>query len=261
MREHLAEYAIEALLLGLFMLSAGVVTTALEAPGSPLREAIASPLTRRALIGAGMGLTAIALVYSPLGKRSGAHMNPAITLAYLRLGKLARRDALAYAAAQVAGGIAGVALVAALLGNPFESAPVTWIATLPGVAGPGIAFAAEVAISFGMMGAALVFTSAPRLAPYTGLCCGALVALYITFEAPLSGMSMNPARSLASALFPGLWRDLWIYFAGPPLGMLLAAETYRGLRGAARVHCAKLQHSDRHRCIFCGFEPRTGGAP
>ena len=259
MREHWTEYAIEALLLGLFMVSAGVVTTALEAHGSPLHDAIPSPLARRALIGAAMGLTAIALVYSPLGKRSGAHMNPAMTLTYLRLGKVARRDALGYATAQIAGGIAGVALVALALGNAFESAPVSWVATLPGVGGAGVAFAAELAISFGLMTTALVCTSAPRLAPYTGVFCGSLVALFITFEAPLSGMSMNPARSLASAFFPGLWRDLWIYGAAPVLGMLLAAEAVRVARGAARVHCAKLQHSDRHRCIFCGFEPQSEG--
>src|SRR5262249_46732745 len=75
-----AEYAIEALLLGLFMVSAGVVTTALEAPGSPLVAALPDAFARRALVGLGMGLTSVALVYSPLGGRSGAHMNPAVTL-------------------------------------------------------------------------------------------------------------------------------------------------------------------------------------
>ncbi|MFI5316967.1 MAG: MIP/aquaporin family protein [Myxococcota bacterium] len=260
MRGHWREYAIEAVLLGLFMVSAGVVTTVFEAPGSALRLAVPSPFARRAMIGAAMGLTAIALVYSPLGKRSGAHMNPSMTLTYLRLGKVTRRDALGYAAAQIAGGIAGIALVALALGRPFESEPVSWIATLPGVGGAGVAFAAELAISFGLMSTALVCTSAPRLAPYTGLFCGGLVALFITFEAPLSGMSMNPARSLASAFFPGFWRDLWIYLAAPVLGMLAAAELVRVARGAAQVHCAKLQHSDRYRCIFCGFEPHGEGA-
>jgi len=260
MRDHAVEYAIEALLLGLFMVSAGLVTTALEAPASPLVAALPGPLARRALIGLAMGLTAIALVYSPLGQRSGAHMNPALTLSYLRLGKLARRDALAYAAAQLAGGIAGVALVAFALGRAFEDAPVSWVATLPGAHGAVGAFAAEIAISFGMMTTALVCTSTPRLAPYTGLFCGSLVALYITFEAPLSGMSMNPARSLASALFPGFWADFWVYVAGPLAGMLLAAELYGRVRGAANVRCAKLNHSARQRCIFCGFTPEHGEA-
>ena len=257
MRAHRIEYAIEALLLGLFMVSAGVVTTALEAPGSPLVAALPSDFARRALVGLGMGLTSIALVYSPLGARSGAHMNPAVTLSYLRLGKIKRADALGYAVAQLAGGIAGVALVALALGTAFESAPVSWVATRPGSHGVAVAFAAEVAISFGMMTAAILCSSAPRLAPYTGLLCGTLVALYIAFEAPLSGMSMNPARSVASAIFPGFWADLWVYLAAPLAGMLLAAEVWGRVRGAARVHCAKLNHSARQRCIFCGFEPHA----
>jgi aquaporin Z len=255
MREHGTEYAIEALLLGLFMVSAGVFTTALEAPGSPLVGALPSDFVRRALIGLAMGLTLVGLVYSPAGKRSGAHMNPALTLSYLRLGKVTPRDAFGYATAQVVGGVAGVALVALALGAAFESAPVSWVATLPGARGAGVAFAAEVAISFGMMLTALLCTSAPTLAPYTGWFCGALLALYISFEAPLSGTSMNPARTFASAFFPGFWSDFWVYLAGPLAGMLLAAELYGRVRGAARVHCAKLNHSARYRCIFCGFVP------
>ena len=260
MREHAREYACEALLLGLFMVSAGVVTTALEARGSPLVAILPSAFARRALIGLAMGLTAIALIYSPFGQRSGAHMNPALTLTYLRLGKVARRDALAYAAAQVTGGIAGVGLVALVLGRAFEDAPVSWAATMPGAHGPFGAFAAEVAISFGLMTTALVCTSLPRLAPYTGWFCGSLVALYITFEAPLSGMSMNPARSLASVLFPGFWAHFWVYVAGPLVGMLAAAELYARVRGATRVHCAKLNHSARYRCIFCGYLPERAEA-
>jgi aquaporin Z len=81
-----------------------------------------------------------------------------------------------------------------------------------------------------------------------------LVALYITFEAPLSGMSMNPARSLASALPAGHFDDLWVYFAAPPLGMLAAATLHR-LVGRRADGCAKLRHAEDVRCIHCGFEP------
>lgn len=256
MRAHWPEYAIEGLLLGLFMVSAGVASTLLEAEGSPLRAAIADPFLRRALIGLAMGATAIALVYSPLGKRSGAHMNPAMTLTYLRLGKVAPRDAAGYALAQILGGIAGVGLVALLLGDAFRAEPVSWVATRPGDAGALAAFAAELAISFVLMTTVLVSTSLPRLAPYTGLLCGALVAGYITFEAPLSGMSMNPARTLASALPSGLRDGLWIYLLAPPLGMLLAAQLVSAVRSRAWVHCAKLEHAADQRCIFCGYEPR-----
>lgn len=255
MREHWPEYAIEALLLGLFMVSAGVFTTLLEAPGSPLRGALPDATLRRVLVGLAMGATAMALVYSPLGKRSGAHMNPALTLAYLRLGKVAPRDAAGYALAQLSGGAAGVVLVALVLGRAFREQPVSWVATLPGDAGPGAAFLAELAISFGMMAVVMVSTSVPRMAKYTGLLCGCLLAAYIAFEAPLSGTSMNPARTLASGLPSLQLRGLWVYLLAPPLGMLLAAELVVVFRAAARVHCAKLDHAARYRCIFCGYEP------
>lgn len=256
MRAHWPEYASEALLLGLFMVSAGVFSTLLEAPGSPLRDALPDAALRRVLVGLAMGVTAMALVYSPFGKRSGAHMNPALTLAYLRLGKIPARDAAGYALAQLAGGVAGVVGVALALGSGFRDAPVSWVATLPGDAGPAVAFLAELGISFGMMAAVLVATSLPRVAPWTGVVCGCLLAAYIAFESPLSGTSMNPARTLASGLPSGHLRGLWIYLLAPPLGMWLAAELVLALRAGARVHCAKLDHAADYRCIFCGHEPR-----
>jgi len=91
-----------------------------------------------------------------------------------------------------------------------------------------------------------------RLACFTGLFAGILVATYITLEAPLSGMSMNPARTLGSALSAHAWTALWIYFTAPPLGMLLAAEAYLRVQGAQRIFCAKLHHQNTKRCIFCG---------
>jgi aquaporin Z len=88
LREHWPEYLSEAAELGAFMLSAGAFTTLFEYPNSPVHQAIGDPFVRRTTIGIAMGLTALALIFSPLGKRSGAHMNPAVTLAFLRLGKV-----------------------------------------------------------------------------------------------------------------------------------------------------------------------------
>jgi aquaporin Z len=130
--------------------------------------------------------------------------------------------------------------------------------TAPGPAGPAVAFAAELVISFIFMTMVLTITNTPRLAPFTGFFVAALVATYIVVESPLSGTSMNPARSLASALPAMRLEWLWIYVAAPPLGMLLAAETYLRASALREVGCAKLNHHHDVRCIFnCRYQ----GAP
>jgi aquaporin Z len=251
---HPVEYAIEALLLGAFMVSAALFATLIEHPGSPVRAAIDDPLARRVLMGLAMGSTAIAMIYSPWGRRSGAHFNPAVTLTFAVLGKIRPLDAAGYIAAQFAGGIAGLALAAAVLGELLAAPDVRFVTTVPGDAGRAAAFAAEVVISFGMMLTVLLSSNAPRFAPFTGLFAGALVATWITFEAPLSGMSMNPARTLASAVPSRVADALWVYFTAPPLGMLLAAGLFRVFRPARAVICAKLRHDTVSRCIFrCGY--------
>jgi aquaporin Z len=255
---HWREYAIEGTLLGLFMVSACGFTALLEHPASPVVRAIPDPFVRRFLTGCAMGATAIALIYSRWGMRSGAHMNPSTTLAFTRLGKVAPRDAIGYAAAQFVGGALGVALSGLLFGSLLAHERVRWAVTVPGPGGLLVAFAAELAIAFVLMTVILRVSNHPRFAAWTGICAGLLVAAYITFEAPLSGMSLNPARTLASALGAHEWTGLWLYFTAPPLGMLLAAEVYLRTRGPAAVFCAKLHHQNSEPCIFC--EHRTAGA-
>jgi aquaporin Z len=254
MRLHWPEYLIEAWALGTFMVSAGVFATAFDYPGSPLHSAIADADVRRALVGIAMGLTAVALIHSPWGKRSGAHMNPAVTLAFLRLKHVARRDAIYYILAQFIGGTLGVLLVRAVLGDAFAQPPVEHAITMP-VRGLGIAFLAEFGISFVMMTVVLRLSSSERYMRYTGLCAGVLVALFIGFEAPYSGMSMNPARSFASAFPAGHWNNLWIYFVAPVLAMQAAVALHVKLRGDGSVKCAKLLHTQDQRCIHCGYRP------
>jgi aquaporin Z len=257
---HWPEYLIEAACLGIFMLAACGFGVLLEHPASPLRQALPDAFARRVLMGLAMGLTAICLIYSPWGKQSGAHMNPATTLTFWRLGKVPGRDAFFYVIFQFLGGSAGVLLCDLLLGSYLQHPAVNYVTTLPGTYGVTVAFAAETTIAFLLMMVILNVSNTDNIANYTGLCAGALVALYITFEAPLSGMSLNPARSFGSALGARAWEALWLYFTAPPLGMLAAAEVYLRRRGGRQVACAKLHHQNTKRCIFCG-KPEQSGAP
>lgn len=247
---HWPEYFMEAAGLGIFMASAAFVTTALEYPHSPLHVAMPDPVLRRILIGLCMGLTAIGIIYSPGGKQSGAHLNPAVTLTFFRLGKIPAADAGFYVLAQCMGGVLGLAVAAGLIGMAIEHPAVNYVATVPGIGGATVAFVAEIAMSFGLMLVVLVLSNHTMLNAWTGLVAGCLVAFYISIEAPLSGMSMNPARSFASALPAHLWTGFWIYLTAPPLGMLLASECYLRFCGVHRVLCAKLHHDNNRRCIF-----------
>ena len=250
---HWREYLIEAAALGTFMMSAATMTVLLEHPASPLHQALPEAMTRRLLMGVAMGLTAASIIYSPWGRRSGAHMNPAVTMTFFRLGKINPPDAVAYIGAQFVGGIAGIALASLVLPHWISDPAVNYVVTAPGPSGAGAAFAAEAAISFVLMLVVLSASNQTRVAPFTGAIAAVLVATFITIEAPLSGMSMNPARSLGPDVVGDTWRGLWIYFTAPPFGMLLAAETFVRVRGRLAVRCAKLHH-DQGPCIFnCSY--------
>ena len=255
LRGHWPEYLIEGWALGMFMISAGLVTTLFDYPGSPVNQALQDGDLRRVLTGICMGLTAIALIYSPWGKRSGAHMNPAVTLTFLRLGHVAAWDAAFYIVAQFVGGTLGVLVVLAVLGNAFAEPPVRYVATLPGMRGVWVALLAELAISFAMMTTILRAANSSQLMKFTGIFAGILVATWISIEGPLSGMSMNPARTFASALPANVWSGFWLYMIAPVAGMQAAAALFTWQRGRSAVQCSKLIHSDDQRCIHCGYEP------
>jgi aquaporin Z len=253
LKHHWPEYMMEAAGLGIFMVSASLFTVILEHPDSPVRHAIVNPFLRRILIGIAMGLTAIGIIYSPWGKQSGAHINPSVTLTFFRLGKVKSWDAFFYVIAQFVGGLTGVLLTAAVIRDTIVHPSVNYAVTTPGMGGASIAFVAELIISFVLMSVILAVSNTLSIARFTGLFAGALVAIYITFEAPLSGMSMNPARTFGSALPANIWTALWVYFTAPPLGMLLAAEIYLRVKGAKGVSCTKLHHQNNKRCIHCGY--------
>jgi aquaporin Z len=256
-KQHWPEYVIEGVCLGLFMISALTFATILEHPASAVHQALPHPLFRRLLMGLAMGGTAIAIVYSPWGKQSGAHINPATTITFFRLGKIKRCDAAFYVASQFTGALLGTAMAALILSSWVGHPAVNYAVTAPGAGGAWPAFLAEVAIAFLLMTVILTVSNHPRLHTLTGLCAGVLVAIYITFEAPISGMSMNPARTFASAVAASQWSDLWIYFTAPVIGMLAASELYLGTWRDSATSCAKLHHENSRRCIFCGKPGRS----
>ncbi len=251
LQRHWPEYLMEAASLGLLMISLCSVVILVGHPASSLSQVVSDPLQRRIVIGIVVGLTIIALIYSPWGKQSGAHLNPAVTLAFWRAGKIAPWDAGFYVVAQFVGGMAGAWIMATLLHGFMAHPAVNYVATAPGASGVGVAWLAECAISFVLMLVLLTASNTPHLARYTGLFVGALLTIFIIVEAPLSGMSMNPARTFGSALPGQLWTALWIYFTAPPLGMLMAAQVYLWRNGQHGVACAKLHHHNDKRCIFC----------
>lgn len=176
MIENIIVYAIEALCLGIFMVVATLATAAMlckshfvnELPTSPIYQAIADPLFRRLLIGLVVGMTAISIIYSPWGKRSGAHLNPAVTLTFWRLKKLRAIDAVFYILSQCLGGICGMWIAGLLLGKTIADPAINYI-VIPGVAGKSIAFGAEFLLSLGLMTLVLQVSNCPRLSQLTGV--------------------------------------------------------------------------------------------
>lgn len=233
-------YLIEAWALGMFMVSACAFTILLEHPASPVRQALPDSFFRQWLSGLAMGITAVLLIYSPWGKRSGAHMNPAVTIANWQMDRIKTGDALGYIIAQFAGGALAVFLFKWLVPGWVGDMSVNYAVTVPGRQGVGVAFFAEMAISFFLFLTVLVCSNLPRVSPYTGIVAGTLVMLYITFEAPLSGMSMNPARTVASAWPAGVWTSSWLYFVAPVIGMVSAGASFRRLYRLRHGECQSM---------------------
>ena len=221
---HWPLYAIEGAELGFFMLSACIFDVLIFGPHTALSR---WPVTlRRGLMGISMGATAIAIIRSAWGKRSGGQFNPAVTLAFYRLGKMSSEDTIFYIVFQFLGGAAGVGVALLLLDGVLASPQVEYVVTVPGLGGVGAAFAAETFMATLLMLTVLFTGNTPRLARWTTWLVGVLITLYVLFFAPVSGFSINPARTTASAVYAGRWTAVWIYFTAPVLGMLFAAELF-----------------------------------
>lgn len=217
-------YGCEALGLAVFMVSACFFGAMLEGD-TGWHRALPNAFVRMLITGVLMGSTALFIFYSPFTSPSGSHINPAVTLVFLRLGRISRWDAAFYILAQITGGVLAVYGMAALLGKPLTSPPVNYAATVP-FKGVFNAFITEFIIAFGMMAMVLFTSSHAVLKKYTRLFSACLVCCYVMLAGPVSGFGMNPVRSLASALPSGTWTAFWIYAFVPVVSMQLATEVF-----------------------------------
>jgi aquaporin Z len=223
---NLKSYLIEAWALGMFMISASSFVILFEHPAFHINTSIPSPMVRRMCIGAAMGITAILLIYSKWGKQSGTHMNPAVTLANYRLKRISLNDAAGYILFQLIGASAAMLLLKYFFQDYLSHPLVNYIVTKPGKPGIAVAAIAEFIMSFSMFLMVMIISNS-RFMKYTGYFAGLLVFIFISFEAPLSGMSINPARSFGSAIAAGRWGSFWLYIISPIAGMQFAAFLFR----------------------------------
>ena len=249
LRGHWPEYAVEASFLAVFVLAAGVVSAWLLNPSGPGAAVLPDLVARRLLAGLATGLALMAMIYSPWGRRSGTHLNPAITLAYLRLGKIGRWDALFYTLAQVAGGAIAVTLLRS--GAPlFVAGPPSLLSASLGPTSEWAAFLTELVLSCSAMLLILFTSNHASWFRWTGVLYGLLAVAIVACAAPLSGFGMNLARLLAVDASGDLASANWLNLLPPLLGMQLAVEAYRLLTGRSQVLCAKLAHNTHGKCIF-----------
>lgn len=219
-------YLQEALGLAIFMISACFFSAMLFSEKSSWFHSIPSFMLRNVLMGVAMGLTALFIFYSPFTAPSGSQINPAVTLTFLRLGKMCRYDALFFIIFQILGGTIAVYLMQGLMGGILTDTPVESAVTVPGKFGIVAALVTELIIAFITMTMVLFTSNHERLKKYTRLFAGCLVCTWVIVAGPVSGFGMNPARSFASALPANIWTAFWIYLFVPFIGMLSAAEFY-----------------------------------
>ncbi|MCG8475002.1 MAG: aquaporin [Cytophagales bacterium] len=226
LRQNYRFYLMEAFGLFLFMVSACLCWTFLASPQSALSSMLPALWQKLTVMGGCMGLTALFIFYSPWTSPSGAHINPAVTLAFYRINRICPINTVMYIIFQFAGGLLGVYLMEAVLGDMLRNAPVDFVVTVPGKYGISGAVLTEFLIAAVMMLMVLFTSNHPKLKCYTRYWAACLVCLYVIFSGPVSGFGMNPARTFASAFPAQIWTAFWVYMLMPVLGMLLASEIY-----------------------------------
>jgi aquaporin Z len=250
-RLHWPEYGAELLGSAFLVFIALSAVTLTFGSGSPLAAVLAASSARRLMAGLILAASGPLVALSPLGKLSGAHLNPALSLAFWLQGKMHPHDLVGYLASQLLGAVLGAGL--AVLIWRERAARVHNGVTAPGMGYPiwGILLI-EMGLTCLLVLATFLFLSSHRLMHWTPLMTWLLVAFIYWLVAPISGSSLNPARSFGPALVSWFWRDQWVYDVASPIGALLAVGLFRSLSrvGIHDVLTAKLFHAPRYRCIF-----------
>jgi aquaporin Z len=231
----------------------------LEAPQSPASRALPG-WSRLVLIGIAFGALAAAVALSPIGRRSGAHLNPAVTLGFFLRNHTPGRDLLGYVLAQVLGALVGASAFNAVWrtwSSGIHGARTAPASGLPGFGVVGI----EAALTFGLLTVVFVMVSSSRTARWTpAVVTGALAGL-IWAGAPHTGASMNPARSLGPDVATGVFPVIWAYFVGPLVGAALAVGVFTALARERRTLTAKLFHDPNYPSVHATelpSKPRRG---
>ena len=230
LRRHWPHYLAEAAGIMAFLTVSSLASVVFHHPDSALARAFGpAAWVQRIGIGAALALLITAMASSPWGKRSGAHFNPAVTLGFWQLGYIATADALWYVLAQFAGALVAGTGLFWLLKPWFAHPDIHDNTTVPIEAANGwaLALGAEILISAALMLVLLWALHSPRLKPWAGGLAGLTLAVFVVVEAPLSGMSLNPARTLGTAAAAGTYTHLWLYFLGPLGAMWATAALYQ----------------------------------
>jgi aquaporin Z len=222
--------------------------------GSPIKRVLPSEEWRRLITGFLFGTVGALIALSPVGMRSGAHINPVVTLAFRLMGKLDLRATLGYVVAQLSGAVLG-ALPLLAWGSMGRS--VAFGATLPGEGfAIQIVLLGEMITTFAMVAGLCVFLGFRHIRAFTPAMFPFLYAVMVYAEAPISGTSTNPARSFGPAIVSGQWEGWWIYWVGPLIGSVTACAFCSLL--AKRITVAKLYYFDSdHDRLFRRMSPES----
>ena len=218
--------------------------------GLPMEQWVPDASARRLITGLLFAGTGSLVAISPLGRLSGAHINPSVSLAFWLNGKMLFADFIGYVIAQMLGGMVGAMALAGAWKQ--YAASINNGMTLPGDGWTlWQVFVAEVFITALLVLLIFIFVSNKRLMRWTPLMCWLVIAIMVWLEAPISGTSLNPARSFGPALISGNWTGQWIYAIAPPLGGVLGMLVFRFVSGEGReVLTGKLFHVPNYRTLF-----------